>query len=870
MGWLRELMATASPALASYGELSRRVLEHGEWPEDVRPQARSLAAIFSKLDRGIDVEWLADRPWAQQALAGVLGVPTEEVRAAVEPASRAGTGWAGPIRLEDLRYGRSLQLNEQDLFPGIPPQALDPAQWSRTFWHAPGGAGRTLVGRLLASRGQATFVAAASWAQAVASLPRQGAAFVELPYLRDHDLRPCAVDCPSALRLCVAAPFEAPAEGWEIVDSPPVDQFLDDLLAWVGARLSEERPFDPHGLAQWLRTNGMLAGALDTAGGVIGLCGALDELGIGPLGSLGVEDLARRFMSQQVLTAAERGGTDAAWLGRSGYEVMLGLVRRLLTETMDPWEASRPMQSWLALVPPEYQHEADVEWLQLSLGNEGGRIRSSDIQRAARLLPPGAFRIVRGLRAANLLVPGDEPNTLRLRPRWLGRWLVGRVESSIAQGTAIELGEALLNPLIATSLASRLLERLLAEDTSPIVDVLELEAEENPAQVMAMETVFRCAGLALLEGAELPPDELAALQDEQLGMTVRFPGAPPAPRFLHPDVPAGHILGHSLWLLAALSISEQLPQSGSSDALRPWAARKVPQGLLPVLDGISTGLPSMSTRWALGAFLLVGRLRDALGDLAEGMHPLEQPARIIEEASHEVLRWATVRGLSRVAHAVPCLPAVAKKRGASWETAARALWHAWVEDGCDPEGVEIFAGAAACDLLPYLPPQLEAAAFSCLWEKLDPSLLGTSQLKGFAAFCQSRAEGPEKRLLSCVTSHQAGNLFASFAPQTGEGARLAWRRFPEETAAVLDRLLSASWPPGTYPLLAEVPAERVSRLITRLEELDLDAAREADLLMLRRWLHQVVARRTGGFAEAYRLLAVLERDLAHVESARGH
>src|SRR5688572_25013208 len=83
VGWLRELMEVASPPIDGYGELARRALAHPEWPSDTQPAARSLAALFSKLDRGIELMWLADRGAVQRTLALVLGCPIEWVRRAV-------------------------------------------------------------------------------------------------------------------------------------------------------------------------------------------------------------------------------------------------------------------------------------------------------------------------------------------------------------------------------------------------------------------------------------------------------------------------------------------------------------------------------------------------------------------------------------------------------------------------------------------------------------------------------------------------------------------------------------------------------------------------------------------------------------------
>ena len=51
MGWLRQMMASSSPVFRSYDALAEAALADPSWPSEYQPQARSLAAIFSKLDR---------------------------------------------------------------------------------------------------------------------------------------------------------------------------------------------------------------------------------------------------------------------------------------------------------------------------------------------------------------------------------------------------------------------------------------------------------------------------------------------------------------------------------------------------------------------------------------------------------------------------------------------------------------------------------------------------------------------------------------------------------------------------------------------------------------------------------------------------
>src|ERR1700754_2950192 len=119
MGWIRDLLRLANPPISGYGELARLVLQHPDWPSDTRPQPRSLAALLSKLDRGIELEWLADREAVQHVLALTLGCSLGALRAELSTqVAREGSS-ARRIRLHDLPYARPFDLVEEPLPPGV-------------------------------------------------------------------------------------------------------------------------------------------------------------------------------------------------------------------------------------------------------------------------------------------------------------------------------------------------------------------------------------------------------------------------------------------------------------------------------------------------------------------------------------------------------------------------------------------------------------------------------------------------------------------------------------------------------------------------------------------------------------------------------
>jgi hypothetical protein len=127
MGWLREMMSAAAPPFKSYDALAEAALADPAWPADYRPQPRSLAAIFSKLDREVELDWLVERLDVQLSLATVLGRPIPDFRQAHGRASKAEDG--RHVRFTDVRFARALDLVSEELCPGLPEAVLTPAKW---------------------------------------------------------------------------------------------------------------------------------------------------------------------------------------------------------------------------------------------------------------------------------------------------------------------------------------------------------------------------------------------------------------------------------------------------------------------------------------------------------------------------------------------------------------------------------------------------------------------------------------------------------------------------------------------------------------------------------------------------------------------
>ena len=590
MGWLRDLMDQSDSGCRSYGDLARAALENSDWPSESRMAERSLASIFSKLDRNQEADWLAERVGVQRVLSKVLGVPLDDLRAPGVQVGGAPRGDLRRLRLTSLRYARALDLLDEPLCPGLPAVALKPGAYDSTFWRAPSGSGRSLVGRFLQARGLAHVIEASTFEEALAVLPERGPVFIEL-----HGQR--ALPLPNAPRpeLCIAADFEPHNPTWQVHSAPAVDTYLDELVDWVAARLPADGRFDAALTLQWLRGEMRDSGILDGLGAALGLCGLADEHGVQSLRGKSPQKLAERFCRDRLLATLDPEAAHAAWLKRNGYDVLVGLGHRLLADSDAAWDEPRSLENWLELVPLEHQRDADLDWMRLSLSRVDSGIRPSDIEKAARKIPPGAFRIVRALQRAELLRdatsqaqanPAPEAR-LSFGPRWFSNVLRSDATRALVSGSTNDFGEALLRGHAAASVARELVERLSDRGSAFIDGVLELEGGDSAGHVAAVEMTFRAAGVALLAGAELGSESLEALWDEVLEARLEFPDQLPCPRIEYPDPESDALLSRGIWYLAAFSISSELGQRAGRrhPLLRPWKAREAhPESARAVRD----------------------------------------------------------------------------------------------------------------------------------------------------------------------------------------------------------------------------------------------------------------------------------------------
>lgn len=508
VGWLRDLMRLSEPAMPSFGRLAETCLEHTDWPGEVDLQPRSLATLFSKLDREIDLDWLRDRVDVQRVICRVLGRPLGDLRVALGEGPALVHGRR--LRLLDARFARELDLAREDLPPGIPERAFSPSSWGRAHWLAPPGAGKSLVAAWLQVRGLAHTASIRSsdqWER----LPASGALFVEVAR---------GVAVPSGVQgqllrrtspVCLATTDSVPMSGFDSFQSPAIDSYLHALVEWLAARLDGSGHFVPTRAETWLRQVALPHRAVVGFGEVLGLLGALDEFTPQSLRGKSLDDLASAFVERRLTSAL----LDTSWGPATATRAFTALgqaAARCLVEPGLDLAAPRTLEVWADLLATS-REAPDEEWLvramRLADDDQG---RPSQVERTLRKLPPSGYRLARSLSLGGLLAAptADEPRAdaeMSLHPRWLVSLLSARAHATALEMSPSEWGGALLDADKRDELEVALHARFSRGHFSAVEGLVDHLDPEEPSHLAALDACLRQLADVELLGERLP-DEL--------------------------------------------------------------------------------------------------------------------------------------------------------------------------------------------------------------------------------------------------------------------------------------------------------------------------------------------------------------------------
>lgn len=874
--------------MASFGRLATAALAHPDWPADTRPQQRSLATLFSKLDREQDLEWLADRVPIQRILAELMNRPVADLQQAL-PVRRSASS-ERLVRLDDLRYGRELDLTKEPLCPGIPPRVLQPATWGHLAWRAPSGSGRSLAGAWLQARGLAHHCILAGPPGADTQLPSRGPLFLEItgwegPLSAAELGRAWSMALSAEQRpVCVAMaqpPTDAP---WEPIDSPALEDVLPELVSWVAERLPEDGHFEPERALAWMQRVALPSEAVVTLGDALGLLGMLDEVRPRTLHGRSLDEIAETFVRQRLAESSEEA-TVSSWLHRNAFAALLGTIAQLITESDHPWNRPRTFDAWLALVPEEYREGIDVEWMRAALTRDSTqRLRASDLASAARKLPPGGYQLLRALEHARILVRSDE--RLRLRPHWLGTTLQARAVQELVSTSGFAWGAALLRPAHAPRVIRALFGRVQRGDFAPVYAALELPEPEDPAHAAAIEAATTTVGIAAACGGNVPSDLAADLLAEQDRLILALPDAPPRPRIAHLDSDEREPLLHpAAWLLGAYALAEIAPpHRGLLNPFRPrrpdhqlrvLARHVYPEFLallrvsaedrgrrsarrraLPAGVEVHHGTTTSTHPWFITIYSLVDSLRHALGPAAETPTALELPSVVADALAHDRSPPDLLRRLDDLPYALPALVVLCATRQLDWPLFCRRLWLALDPKGPLPRQLMAATDELVAELWRAAPPdwikRRVAARLPLPWEHLLPHHHGALIQSSAPLPAEVARLAPLDPLLDSIAAHGLGRL--------EEVARAElWRRAPRRMFALLHRSLDERSLPEVRLLLESLPDELTPESLGALgTRIDLTTLPLPELHPLRSWLAHRVARRVPGWTDAYGILHRIE------------
>ena len=868
MGWLRDLMLDAE--VPSFGALARSALLHSSWPDQTKAQPRSLAAMFSRFDRGMELDWLAERPAVQQVLSDVLRCPLGDLRA---PLLRAEQEQSSParMRLEGLAAARSLEFAEEPLPPGFPPDLAVPSSWDRLLWLTSPGSGRTIARQWLDIRGRAE-TRIVDDLRSLQGLPVFGP--------------PLFIDCVSALAgsippdwkptrpVCLAID-EQPSSirrwleaGWRVAECPSIEASLDSIVFWLAQRLSAQSHFNAEQVTAWLREGPLAEGLVETFGDVLGWCGLVTAVGLEATRRRDKKQILSMVVKRALAPLAERRDARSSGLSRKAPELLVAMAERSLLLGGEVWLAPRTLEAWVELLPDEERLGPDVDWMRAHLTSASKAIRARDVERAAARFPPGAHRWLGLLRDAGLLRPINA-ELFALRPHFMARLALSIAKGSLIQASSAVWGDALLQGDAVASIWPQLHKRAEIAPESLIDAVLEDFDEESPSAVIALDATVIAIGLCQLGGREFSPALAEPLLDEVCALALQRPDEMPQPR-ISLGSPIVGINASSLWWLCVIALGENLSSKRRTydKRLVPWLQREPPPQLRQLFDALLAelhSLPRPSPNWVSGTFAMLERLRQALGSVTASdsrPHALHIPGIALDEVMHGVLEWSTLERLLADELLFEAFEGMARQRDCDEATWAESFWPAMADSDFDVTA-RGFLSRHFQRLAQYVPLEMGVA-----WLESQPPIEGILPMlpvNVLAAWLDQRDVGSATippDVIRVMPEEMTERLLVDLEARDEAILPILWERVPERVIARIHRF-RVMLPEKAARWLDCAPIARDALLFKAAEMDEWLKASAPVLLALRRYARRCIDERSKDWQLAYGWLVKLERVLRH-------
>lgn len=879
-------MGAREPKLQSYGELARRCLEHPSWPLDIQPQPRSLASLYSKFDRGIEVEWLHDRPEVQVVLANVLQLPATALEAEIKKYVTNADQQLNRWRLRDVPTARPLDLRE-DPCPKVFPELLTrPLSWQRHWWQDGFSQGAEFLGRWLEARSLASFGTCYEPTELIDLSHEETTPLLVFYFGPPVEF---AAQTWGARPLCVVSRRPPPA-GFASVLGLTYTTIEVPLLEWLFELLPRTDPWDLARVRQWL--SGWRAQDIElNFETVTGLLGAASQLQLSMAEPTSVQVIAQQYLKHRLEQLEAAGMREAKWLRLNGLELPIGIAKNALLAADDSaWDQPRTKSEWLELIPAEYQRGVDADWTKLSLQRAGTPLTVAELEKALSDVPPGGFRVLNVLCDAQLLQATSD-GKWALYPRWLTRFLERAAYMSLLDEDAEQWGKVALNDIHVKPLLASLERQFAAGQFRSLDAALELDDVSSPPFVLAIELLVVAAGNHLLSGGELETEQATGL----LGLQASYlldgvssfapPYAPnghplPRPRMLCLTRDAG-IWGN--WLLGIWALCEMLEgPSPMSGELNPWALK--PNVSRAALESIATTLAQLEPGdgRASAIYSLLGRVLQHLDRTRETNGAASGRDDVTEAplfAVSKVLRgdgWSAWQQALAIPHGIDSVRTLVAPE--AWQYVAKTAWRTWLESGAQPVGLQLFSGTPQHRVLfwPHLPDRV----LQTLLDSRHPIVLdvpGECMKAEWITMYLERVPEERDQAMKYLEVIPAGVLTEEHFEVLFEllekhclqdRAEPVFSKHSDAAFARLTTLLDQGRSAPASMWLAALPIEIRPRVLEHLRaRVEREGPAYAGFPVCRAWLAALCSARVAGWLDVYPVLEEFEQRLKRVNRA---
>ncbi len=702
MGWLKDMATSIGIGSLRAVALQMEAKAGSPWPADGR-KPEYLANKLREADRDVDLAWwLGTGGRFVPALAYVLGEVADELREGFAARARGATGQGGIWPFAVFPALRALELDNEPLFPGIPGQLTTSGGPGspRTWWVAPAGAGKTVLGEVLRRRWGWTTLWAADWEELVRLVPASGKVYVELSSGAGAP-SDAQTGLPSGIRLCVACPSPPPRskerslkrgpaapgpDGWSVVATQATESWVGELVRWVTARVRPGGGFESVGAADLVNA---VAPTLATPGEVLEFLGLVDEVGVSALTEGDSANALLRPVRAWLKGAAGRPDRNVqkhvrSLISREGAQLLASMEKLRLREIL-PRQLSA--EAWVGLIPPEVV-SFDRERV-LELAEEG------DLDALERALRPRGRDLIDGL--VSLGVLSVDAGHHEIRPSWLQRQVHGWAVSDFFASGAEGVGTLLLNPETSEVMLEELLEDVLAGRFGPIRSALDPDVH-SPDQVAALDGATRALGFGALLGADIP-GELASrvwraaephLEQRWTNAVARiWPGVRASS-----DRPS--LSADGGWEAARLGLSWRLHGTESELAAGPlnaWGGLPEEEGARELAIGVLDRVGWMFDPRRTDEAPFAGQLRAALFELGgatvDAHGPLTRTSRLLQIQGPDVLVGVATGAMELpsgfderllgLPFGLPALKAACSRRKVELETVVGWCWERWLD-----------------------------------------------------------------------------------------------------------------------------------------------------------------------------------------------